>query len=303
MSETMQHVFQPLACYPNEAEIGGIIRESVDMISGTDPRFVLQCSVGALAQRIAVALSAAPLAAPSETTKASDCAHDWTPIAGGEVCYGCNQIRRYDSVTYTAPVPFAAPLAAERGDTDKAKRIRGILARIIGNHTDRGELIHAMGGTYQTYGDLVDALPDALLASRPQAGTGQSDDRESQLGRALDWCARHGHSLLCYPTGDADAPYKFVLGDAPASTDVLQAINNARFDYSEPLPMVSASASHPPAAPRGVTEATKVMEDAAYAEMRRHQDNDGNFPGLVSEAHERAFIAAILTAALTSEGA
>jgi hypothetical protein len=37
------------------------------------------------------------------------CDHDWVPMLGGEVCYGCNSIRRYSAVTYTALEPFAVP--------------------------------------------------------------------------------------------------------------------------------------------------------------------------------------------------
>lgn len=39
--------------------------------------------------------------------------------SGGEVCYGCNQMRRYDSVTYTAPESLSPAAPVERGEPDK----------------------------------------------------------------------------------------------------------------------------------------------------------------------------------------
>lgn len=39
----------------------------------------------------------------------AECAHEWMPMVGGAVCYGCNQMRRYDSVTYAAPQPIPSP--------------------------------------------------------------------------------------------------------------------------------------------------------------------------------------------------
>ena len=65
----------------------------------------------------------------SVVTEASgECAHDWVPMVGGEVCYGCNRIRRYDNVTYTAPEPIATPRPADA----VTEAMRDLLASAIG---------------------------------------------------------------------------------------------------------------------------------------------------------------------------
>ena len=57
-----------------------------------------------------------------------ECAHDWVPMVGGEVCYGCNCIRRYDNVTYTAPEPIATLRPADA----VTEAMRDLLASAIG---------------------------------------------------------------------------------------------------------------------------------------------------------------------------
>jgi len=66
--------------------------------------------------------------ADAVTEASGECAHDWVPMVGGEVCYGCNRIRRYDNVTYTAPEPIATPRPADA----VTEAMRDLLASAIG---------------------------------------------------------------------------------------------------------------------------------------------------------------------------
>lgn len=49
------------------------------------------------------------------------------------------------------------------------REVRGLLVGILNNHPERGRIVHAMGGTYQTYGDLVDAIFALSRATPPAA--------------------------------------------------------------------------------------------------------------------------------------
>lgn len=53
----------------------------------------------------------------------------------------------------------AAPSGAREPDAwDDEKAVRGTLVEIISESKKRGALVYAMGGSYQTYGHVVDAL-------------------------------------------------------------------------------------------------------------------------------------------------
>ena len=144
------------------------------------------------------------------------CAHDWVPMLGAEVCYGCNQMRRYDSVTYTAPEPLPPAAPVERGEPEAVREaLVRVLAIATGSIDEYEALAAAMGLDDPTPRNIA----DALLASRaapPSAPQGVTEavgliiaERERQKS-VEGWSEAHDDEHVDGALAQAAACYAWV---------------------------------------------------------------------------------------------
>lgn len=183
-----------------------------------------------------------------ETRKdAATCAHDWVPMIGGEVCYGCNQIRRYDSVTYTAPEPLrATPTPPEQWE------VRDALVRVLGAATADIDAYEALGATLGLDDPTPKRIADALLARVPAEGV---------TGEPVAWCPRLADGRLQIEHASAS------LDEAQEDVQMLNAVPTASTDLPwQPVTVQPLYARATPPAAEGGREVTDAMVEAAMSE-------------------------------------